>query len=192
MDIRGDGGYIVGPGSIHPNGSVYAWENPPGQFEIADMPEWLVEALEGAAKPAEPAHLMPMHRAPMKRQTDSANNNWATAALNSELRELASSPEGQRNNRLNIAALKLGQIVAGGWLDTQMVAEQLGAVARTIGLDPAEIEPTIASGMKKGMTQPRRSSRDVVNLNDLENYAGGSKPSEGLCQSNVALSAEPR
>lgn len=48
MDIRGDGGYIVAPGSIHPSGAVYAWENPPGQFEIADMPEWLLEALEGA------------------------------------------------------------------------------------------------------------------------------------------------
>ena len=183
MDIRGDGGYIVAPGSIHPSGAVYAWENPPGQFEIADMPEWLLEALEGAGKAAEPAPPVPMHRAPIKRQTDSGNNNWATAALNSELRELASSPEGQRNHRLNIAALKLGQIVAGGRLDAQMVTEQLGAVARTIGLDPAEIEPTIASGMKKGLTQPRRSSRDVVNLNDLENYTGGSKPSEDVIAS---------
>lgn len=57
MDIRGDGGYIVGPGSIHPSGALYAWENPPGQFTLAEMPEWLAEALstEPATKVAAPA-----------------------------------------------------------------------------------------------------------------------------------------
>ncbi len=56
MDIRGDGGYIVGPGSLHPSGAVYAWEKSPGQFTLAEMPEWLIEALstEPAAKVAPP------------------------------------------------------------------------------------------------------------------------------------------
>ncbi|MEY3702946.1 MAG: hypothetical protein RLZZ561_566, partial [Pseudomonadota bacterium] len=48
MDIRGDGGYIVGPGSIHPSGAQYTWENPPGLFEIAEMPDWLIAALNAA------------------------------------------------------------------------------------------------------------------------------------------------
>lgn len=54
MDIRGDGGYIVGPGSIHPSGAQYTWENPPGQITLAEMPDWLVRALgtEPAAKVA--------------------------------------------------------------------------------------------------------------------------------------------
>lgn len=53
MDIRGDGGYIVGPGSLHPSGAVYAWEKPPGQFTLAEMPEWLIEALSGSPRLAE-------------------------------------------------------------------------------------------------------------------------------------------
>lgn len=57
MDIRGDGGYIVGPGSIHPSGAQYTWDNPPGQITLAEMPEWLAEALstEPVTKVAAPA-----------------------------------------------------------------------------------------------------------------------------------------
>ena len=64
MDIRGDGGYIVGPGSIHPSGALYAWENPPGLFEIAEMPDWLIAALnaEPATEVARP-ELRPPSRA---------------------------------------------------------------------------------------------------------------------------------
>lgn len=35
IDIRGDGGYIVAPPSIHPNGTTYQWENDPSEYEIA-------------------------------------------------------------------------------------------------------------------------------------------------------------
>lgn len=54
MDIRGDGGYIVGPGSLHPNGSVYACEKSPGQFMLAKMPEWLAEVLSDSSRSVAP------------------------------------------------------------------------------------------------------------------------------------------
>lgn len=45
LDIRGDGGYVVAPPSIHPNGNAYQWEVRPSETPLADMPEWMIELL---------------------------------------------------------------------------------------------------------------------------------------------------
>lgn len=37
VDIRGDGGYIVAPPSVHPNGNRYEWELDPDSYKLADM-----------------------------------------------------------------------------------------------------------------------------------------------------------
>lgn len=34
VDIRADGGYVVAPPSIHPNGTRYEWEQPPDEYEL--------------------------------------------------------------------------------------------------------------------------------------------------------------
>jgi hypothetical protein len=39
LDVRGDGGYVVAPPSIHPNGKVYRWEVPINEY----LPELPVE-----------------------------------------------------------------------------------------------------------------------------------------------------
>lgn len=35
VDIRGDGGYVVAPPSLHPNGRRYEWENHPEEYAVA-------------------------------------------------------------------------------------------------------------------------------------------------------------
>src|SRR5256712_3510491 len=57
VDIRGDGGYVVAPGSIHPNGTVYEWLVTPEEAPLAPLPEWLLTTLHSA--PATPASLTP-------------------------------------------------------------------------------------------------------------------------------------
>jgi len=52
LDIRGDGGYIVAPPSIHPNGNAYQWTKRPSQTPLADLPQWIIDAL---VKPADAA-----------------------------------------------------------------------------------------------------------------------------------------
>lgn len=48
LDVRANGGYIVAPPSIHPNGNTYEWMV---DTDLADMPEWMIEALKEAPKP---------------------------------------------------------------------------------------------------------------------------------------------
>jgi RecA-family ATPase len=48
VDIRGQGGFAVLPPSLHISGTAYAWKPgcAPWETEIADAPEWLLNALE--------------------------------------------------------------------------------------------------------------------------------------------------
>ena len=43
LDIRGEGGYVVIPPSVHPNGTQYAFDDP--DKPIADAPEWLLQLI---------------------------------------------------------------------------------------------------------------------------------------------------
>lgn len=42
LDTRGDGGYVVGPGSLHKSGQTYKWFHGPGDTELAAAPDWLL------------------------------------------------------------------------------------------------------------------------------------------------------
>lgn len=46
IDIRGNNGQVVAPGSIHPNGERYEWINSLFTHDMQPMPEWMLEALE--------------------------------------------------------------------------------------------------------------------------------------------------
>jgi hypothetical protein len=43
IDVRGDGGYVVVPPSIHKSGSPYEWEIPLDAQELEEAPTWLVD-----------------------------------------------------------------------------------------------------------------------------------------------------
>jgi hypothetical protein len=46
LDVRGDGGYVVAPPSMHVSGRTYEWEasSHPDEVPLADMPGWLTNA----------------------------------------------------------------------------------------------------------------------------------------------------
>lgn len=37
VDVRGEGGYVIAPPSVHPNGTEYQWENAPEEVPIAEV-----------------------------------------------------------------------------------------------------------------------------------------------------------
>jgi putative DNA primase/helicase len=46
IDVRGNNGQVVAPFSIHPNGNMYVWINSPDEYDVADIPDWLLELIE--------------------------------------------------------------------------------------------------------------------------------------------------
>ena len=42
LDVKGDGGYVVAPPSLHASGKPYTWQVGPGDAELALPPDWLL------------------------------------------------------------------------------------------------------------------------------------------------------
>lgn len=49
IDLRGDGGYIVAPPSIHPSGAFYEWApgRNPDEIALAPLSRWLIAPMQG-------------------------------------------------------------------------------------------------------------------------------------------------
>jgi hypothetical protein len=51
LDVRGEGGYVLVPPSVHPSGAVYCWAGPGAEAQIMSAPGWLREMLAAPAQP---------------------------------------------------------------------------------------------------------------------------------------------
>lgn len=116
----------------------------------ADPPPTVSIAEYLARKNAPP----PTSTAPAVTPTD-GTHPYAAAALRNEVAAVAAEPEGGRNDRLNLAALNLGGLVAGGHLTRGEVEQALTAAALAAGLTPTETRGTIRSGLRAGIAKPR-------------------------------------
>lgn len=144
VDIRGDGGYVIAPPSVHAAGDRYVWTrggDPP------QLPEWLHRLVEP------PRIDRPAAREPIP--ISEALDRWAAAALRGEIERVRVAPEGARNHTLNRSAFALGQIVGAGALDPDAVRSHLLHAAASAGLGEREAVLTIRSGMHAGMARPR-------------------------------------
>jgi putative DNA primase/helicase len=156
IDIRGDGGYVVAAGSVHVSGCMYRFVDGRGldEIAIAEAPAWLLRLITGdAAAKAEKDFpwAIPVLVAKLGRA-----RAYAEAARQQEVDRVRKAPNHQRNNTLNIAAFRLGQLLPYEILEEAGVVNDLAKAAVEIGLDQNEIQGTIASGLNAGRRHPRR------------------------------------
>ena len=146
IDVRADGGYVVGAGS-RIGGQAYTARN--GVREPAPLPSWLGRLVAEA-----PAALpVPAPRLPV---ADLAQGRaYAMAALRAETPRVAAAVPGTRNDTLNRAAFSLGQLVAAGLLPPVPVITGLISAAMYAGLPEEEAVRTVRSGMTGGARKPR-------------------------------------
>jgi hypothetical protein len=164
IDTRAAGGYVVGIGSVV-DGRPYVLEH---AAEIAVLPDWLLTLITTSPEPPKggggPRRADVVARLRDLTRQGTREQRWAAGILRSECDELAALTQGSRNDRLNLAAYRAGQLVAAGLLDQALAEEQLTEAAQACGLGvdtPREIEKTLRSGMTAGLSRPRRMTTPV-------------------------------
>lgn len=157
IDVRGDGGYVVVPPSIHENGRTYQWSVDPAH-ELAVAPEWLVALTRKKPPPILERALANMHAS----RRAFSSGAYGEAALDAEVAALGATMPGTRNAALNRAAFRLFQLVAGGELDAGAVEDRLLEACHSNGLVADDglrsVERTIRSGARAGRQYPRSRS----------------------------------
>lgn len=184
-DVRSDGGYVILPPSVNSAGKGYTWRGKPVAKDDAPaaMPAALLACIRREGRwaevvPAKPAarplgpHLRGDERGPTaadgasgglpltaRDAGDEAVARYAAAAFDAEIAEVSNCASGGRNHRLNLAALRLGELVAAGALTDDEVRTSLENAADACGLlkeDGARaVRATIDSGLRDGLKKPR-------------------------------------
>jgi hypothetical protein len=146
IDIRADGGYVVGAGS-RIGEHAYAAR---GDFLPLTLPfpAWLARLLTDDPAPSQALRPLPF-------PDGTASRAYALAALREETRRVADALPGTRNDTLNRAAFSLGQLVAARLLPPLPVMTALADAAACAGLPDDEARRTIRSGVAAGTRKPR-------------------------------------
>jgi len=168
IDVRGDGGYIVAPPSIHPGdekkgippGRVYAWTagRSPLEIPFAPAPEWL-------SRMAMPVPEAPRPTGPVQPRVriDGRASRYGERALDNACRDIALAPAGQRNNTLWLKSIGIGRLCAGGEIADQGYALQAlrdagrDMCARAGSAWTVKEEGTLTRGFELGLGDPRNA-----------------------------------
>ena len=139
VDLRGDGGYVVAPPSVHASGEPYRWGRSPDICRLAPLPDWLRETTEEQSRRGHPL------------------SHWGRLLRKGAV-------QGERNN--TIASLA-GHLLWHG-VDSEVTTELLltwNATRCRPPLEPEEVVRTVASITRlhqQGMDGGTRRGKEPV------------------------------
>lgn len=139
IDVRGDGGYVVAPPSIHRSGVRYSWLPglALGEVELAEIPTWLHALMIKEAGSAKTGKL-PTRRGPGR----------------STLRELATGGVSEGGRNVSVAKLA-GHLLSKG-IDPYVTVELLMAWNRTKSMPPLEDDEVLSTVNSIAKSEARR------------------------------------
>lgn len=143
LDLKGEGGYVAAPPSLHPDGHRYEWLLPPDECWMIEVPVRLAERIR--------AHLFDQERrivrsAQQKRIRHAPLEDgvlWASWGYDGIINRMLDASEGERNNYLHWAAATMAEE---GALEEEF--ESLRAAALDAGLTHLETKRTIRSARR--------------------------------------------
>lgn len=169
VDVRGDGGYVIAPGSRMEDGRSYEFIS---QAPIADAPQWLLDLVLPRTV---------QHAAQPFSYVSGTNDIYVNRAVHAELHQLAGTAPGGRGHALNASAFSIGQFVGAGAMDRSEAESGLfnAAVANgTVETDgERETHAKIRRGLEAGILQPREipEAHDNTRLMDVTRMIANGK-----------------
>lgn len=159
VEVRSDGCYIVAPPSKHPiTGNLYK----PTELMIAHVND-LDEVVRWINRLNSHKPTLANHKVlTASSGAGGMNPSWVKAAVEGEIASVLNASEGNRNNALFFASLRLGQLCANphaGLNQHEMCERLYGASIANglVGSDGAKATvATIVSGMNRGLQEPRQ------------------------------------
>lgn len=157
LDLRGDGGYVVGPGSYFiPTAKEIADGKIEGAYAIehdrpiADAPAWLLEM----TVPKGPI------RKPVEHTDAEETSPYGRVALNGEVTKMIECPSGRINDQINLSGFAIGQLRAGGEIVDEEGWGALNEALAVMGLgDEEKALGTLLRGWEAGLQAPRAAAR---------------------------------
>ena len=150
VDVRGEGGYVVGPGSPHASGGTYRIDR---DIDPIAMPAWLIDLCVSRAAAVKPED----RPSPPVADVDARERRYALAALDNASRRLAGTLEGGRHDAAVRESYGIGGFVGSGLLSESVARAAMYDAALSCGLGEAEAARAVDDGLSAGADAPLRA-----------------------------------
>lgn len=151
MDVRGDGGYVVGPGAIHESGHEYRWELPPDDVPPAPAPDWLLDIVV-TSEPDPLESTVPLY-VPTEASTNGKARAYALGALKGEAAKVANAADGYKHDRLLRSACAVAGFIP--HISESEIEQALYEAIAGRAADKRAARITIRDGIDYGARRPR-------------------------------------
>lgn len=109
LDLKGQGGYVAAPPSLHPDGHRYEWLLEPGDLPPTEAPDALLRRIHDHNFERERAIASKSRRQRIRHQPFEGGLLWASFGFEHLYKAMREEPAGNRNNYLHWAAATMAE-----------------------------------------------------------------------------------